>query len=237
MSKKPNNFWTLEKCKEEALKHTYRKEFKANSTAYSVAQKRGWLSEICAHMKPCGNKYKRLIYVYEFPNKTAYIGLTYNPKVRDTKHRNRGTVFKHSLSTGHLIPEIKILTGLNPIEIIGELEMEFVKNYFASGWTVLNDYNRIGSMGGNDLIWTKEKCIELAKKCKTKKEFAKHYSAIDSVKRNGWLKEINIFLAGERKNKGYWNYEQCKNEALKYHKKIEFRTNCPNGYLSAFKNN
>lgn len=44
--------WTKEKCKEEALMYETRLEFMKNSRlAYSAAQRRGWLSEICEHMQ------------------------------------------------------------------------------------------------------------------------------------------------------------------------------------------
>jgi superfamily II DNA or RNA helicase len=48
----PNGHWTFENCKAEALKYSYRKEFNnARGAAYITAKKKGWLDEICAHMK------------------------------------------------------------------------------------------------------------------------------------------------------------------------------------------
>jgi hypothetical protein len=49
--KKPNNYWTKEKCKEEAKKYNTRTGFRLNvGGAYARAYKNGWLDEICKHM-------------------------------------------------------------------------------------------------------------------------------------------------------------------------------------------
>jgi predicted GIY-YIG superfamily endonuclease len=43
--------WDKETCATEALKYETRKDFERNASgAYVMAQRRGWLSEICAHM-------------------------------------------------------------------------------------------------------------------------------------------------------------------------------------------
>ena len=45
------------------------------------------------------------------------------------------------------------------------------------------------------LLWTKEKCIEAAQKCKTKSEFSKRYcGAYNSAKKHGWFDEIIQFF-------------------------------------------
>ena len=50
--KKPNGYWTKERCHKEALKYSIRKEFvKGSSGAYNAAYKNGWLDEICSHME------------------------------------------------------------------------------------------------------------------------------------------------------------------------------------------
>lgn len=51
--------WTIEICKQEALKYSYRSSFQKNSPAYKAAYKYGWLDEICRHMvKPKPYNYK-----------------------------------------------------------------------------------------------------------------------------------------------------------------------------------
>jgi hypothetical protein len=51
--------WTLEICRKEALKYSYRTAFQKNSPAYKAAYRYGWLDEICGHMsKPKPHNYK-----------------------------------------------------------------------------------------------------------------------------------------------------------------------------------
>jgi len=49
--KKPNGYWTFDKCQNEALKYKTRKEFfKKNSGCYDKSIKNDWLNLICNHM-------------------------------------------------------------------------------------------------------------------------------------------------------------------------------------------
>ena len=51
MTKKKNGYWTIDRCKEEALKYTQRSKFeKGCGSAYIIAMRKGWLDEICIHM-------------------------------------------------------------------------------------------------------------------------------------------------------------------------------------------
>ena len=69
--------WTLETCKEEALKYNYRGEFKKKSkSAYVASLKNEWLNIICEHMQ-----YKYTLWTFE---KCKVEALKYN-----TKHQFR----------------------------------------------------------------------------------------------------------------------------------------------------
>ena len=49
--KKPNGYWTKERCQEESLKYKTRFEFqKKSSGSYSSSYLNGWLDEVCGHM-------------------------------------------------------------------------------------------------------------------------------------------------------------------------------------------
>ena len=51
--KKPNGYWTLAKCRADALKYAKQGDWvKSNSSAYTRALKSGWLEACVAHMKP-----------------------------------------------------------------------------------------------------------------------------------------------------------------------------------------
>ena len=72
--RKPNNYWTFEMCKKEALKFNCFKDFKQNSKAALVTiMKNNWTEELTSHFIRLGNQYNRFVYVFEFEDNTAYI--------------------------------------------------------------------------------------------------------------------------------------------------------------------
>lgn len=243
-----------------------------------------------------GNKYYRLIYSFEFPDKSVYVGLTYNSDERykhhiiDKKKRIKSSVFKYIQQTG-LQPEFKLLTEYIDVEIAKNLEGEHLEKYKLGGWNILN-IKKTGSIGSTIEIWNREKCIEAAKQSNSRSDFKKRFSsARNSAIKNGWIDECNSYLPlkcnpngywnnkqncinvaklcknkNELKEKysaayhgafrngwvdeicshmdnrikvkpGYWTHENCKHEALKYKKRIEFKTNAKGAYESALKNN
>jgi hypothetical protein len=51
ITKRPNGYWTKQRCREAALKYSRRGQLATGcSAAYDAAYKRGWLDDICAHM-------------------------------------------------------------------------------------------------------------------------------------------------------------------------------------------
>jgi hypothetical protein len=49
---KPNGYWTLEKCKEDALKYNKVSKWDKNSSsAYTIAKSKKWLDDCCGHME------------------------------------------------------------------------------------------------------------------------------------------------------------------------------------------
>lgn len=49
---KPNGYWTLDRCMDEAIKYSNKTDFINNSNvAYQVAHERGWLDQLCSHME------------------------------------------------------------------------------------------------------------------------------------------------------------------------------------------
>ena len=114
MIKKPNGYWTYEKCKEFTLSCEYRSEVEKKSKyVYKKILENKW-SELFDHMERLGNKKNRLIYVYEFIDNYFYVGLTYNIKRRNDQHlgkeKHKATsVYKHILKTGTL-PKLIIKT-------------------------------------------------------------------------------------------------------------------------------
>lgn len=49
--RKPNGYWTLERCKRDAAKYSTRADWaRGNKSAKTAAERSGWLGECCAHM-------------------------------------------------------------------------------------------------------------------------------------------------------------------------------------------
>jgi len=239
MNRKNRNYWTKEKCEKEALKYKLRSKFKTNSGgAYNASNKNGWLNEICSHMSVVGNKYRRLVYVYEFGDKSVYVGLTYNIEERDNKHRRdgRSRVFKYIKKTG--MNPILSYSDYIDVEDAKILEGDKIEFYKKNGYNVLNLADA-GAIGGGNLKWTKEKCIEESINYKKRTIFAKESgSAYNSARKNGWLDDVCVHMNKIiKKHKGYWTKDKCKKEALKYKAKKELYKKSPGAYMSMFKNN
>jgi hypothetical protein len=238
--KKPNGYWTKEKCHEEAVKFTYRHEFEKNSkSAYSIAIKNKWIDDICSHMEVIGNLKKRCIYAIEFADNHAYIGLTFNLKKRFSEHttgNKKTSVYKHIEKTGNK-PIIKQLTDYIDVGQASSLEGIKEKEYIDNGWIMLNKV-KCGTIGGNCPIWTKEKCAEEAKKYSSKHEFKKaNCSAYGSCLKNKWIDEVCSHMIPKNKIHGFWNIkENCLTEALKYDNRSDFNKGSFSAYNGATKN-
>lgn len=72
--------------------------------------------------------------------------------------------------------------------------------------------------------WTYDRCKEVSLKFKTIKDFredVKHRSVYPIIRKNGWFDLLNHLESGRKLN-GYFTYENCKKEALKYKTRSEF---------------
>jgi len=87
------------------------------------------------------------------------------------------------------------------------------------------------------VYWTYEKCKEEALKYSTRSEFQKKSaSAYNSALRNGWLNDVCSHMKFVLKPSGYWTYEKCKEEALKYKNRKDFCLNSKGCYDASYKN-
>ena len=84
--------------------------------------------------------------------------------------------------------------------------------------------------------WTKERCHEEALKFKTKTEFKiESRSAYESALKKGWLDNICSHMESLKKIKGYWGKDRCREEALKYKTRSEFRIKSRSAYSSSLR--
>lgn len=233
------NSWTYETCKKEASKYRYRKDIaRLSGGAYAVIRKNGWDKKLFKHMLPLGNLKKRLIYVYEFSDKSCYVGLTGNIEKRNISHTEKNTkctVYKH-IKKGFsyiLIEKTKYIDVKKAIIQEGVT----VKKYKKNGWTILNK-RKTGGIGAGYIKYTFKICLDTASKYKTKKDFIKNepklynsaieHNFIDNIyKKLKWKKNVA---------NGFWTLARCKKEAKRFKNLNKFVNNSKSCYWFAFRN-
>jgi predicted GIY-YIG superfamily endonuclease len=233
ISKRPNGYWTYEKCKEEAIKYNKKNIFqKEKSSAYKYISKNKWF-ELYDHMIVQGNRYKRLIYVFEFSDKSCYIGLTGNIKRREKQHLLQdfnSSVFKHILET-NLKPVLILKSDYIDVEDAIKMENIILNEYNSNNWIILNKA-KTGGIGSCNLKWTKEMCkIESLKYIKITEYQTASKSSYNAALKNGWIDEVCSHMNRCKSKNGYWNdKELCRKEALKYNSISELHKNCWSAY-------
>jgi predicted GIY-YIG superfamily endonuclease len=236
--KKPNGYWNYEMCKETSLKFKTKKELKENSkSCYTTILSKKWY-DLMDHMPSIGDLYNRCVYVYEFTNNYAYVGLTFNLEKRNKQHRvdKFSSVYKFIIETNTDPILIKLSDYIINSKAV-DLELKTIEEYTKKGWKLLNKVKG-GSLGATKRYWTKEKCIEEGLKYNSKKEFReKSYSSYKISLRNNWLPEVTFHMVEARKSKGFWSKENCHEEALKYKSKSDMIKNSPNCYKISLRNN
>lgn len=197
LKRKKHKKYTINECIEKVSKYEYLNDFvNENLSMYTVIRNNKW-NNILEKLKKTGSKYKRCIYAYEFvinEKKYSYIGLTFNLKMRDLQHRKdkKSVVYIFSKNNNISIPSPKQLTDYVIKEEASKLETEYVKIYKENGWIILN-IAKTGTLGGNPYgnVYTKENCIEIAKKYNTIKSFADSNSrAYQIIRKNNWQEEV-----------------------------------------------
>jgi hypothetical protein len=239
---KPTGYWNDKNlCHKESLKYNTKSDFqKGSRSAYKASLRNDWIDEICSHMEIVGDRFHRIVYSYEFLDNHVYVGLTYKLSERNKSHLNinnkKSSVSLYINNTG-LKPTLKILTdGYVDKSKAQILENYFVSKYKKEGWCVLNKI-KTGSLGGRNIINTKEKCLIEALKYNSKYEFIKHSKKYySSAYKNGWLTEICTHMTEIYKPVSYWNFEKCKEEAKKYNCRTNFRKYSSSAYNSALRN-
>tara|TARA_R110000744_G_scaffold11112_3_gene34037 strand:- start:765 stop:1934 length:1170 start_codon:yes stop_codon:yes gene_type:complete len=224
-------YWDFDSVLDEAKKYKTRTEFhKQNTGAYEWALRADILDSVCNHMEIKGHKYKRALYVYEFENNSAYIGLTFDYHKRDLEHRRRGRVFQELKKTSAKF--IKLNKWMSAKDAQVE-ERNLIEKYEKEGWHILNVATG-GSLGGNDLKWDDASLKKEALKYKTIKEFReKAHGAYSTAISKGFDK----FGAHLKYERAYWDLEKVKKEALNYSHKSDFRQKSSSAYDWCVRNN
>ena len=174
---KRNDNRTKASCAASAKNYKTRSEFaKGDNGSYLYARRHGWLDEICSDMEKVGDQDTRKIYVFEFQDGHAYVGLAYDPQLRLRQHTmydKKSPVFKF-LQKHNVAYEYKILTDWLSKEESQKMECHYIHKYMEEGWVMLNEKDG-GDLGGRKKpAFSLKRLQEIANKYIYKKEFMKN---------------------------------------------------------------
>jgi predicted GIY-YIG superfamily endonuclease len=227
--RKPDGYWTKERCAEVASQYSVRKQFQVSEKGcYLYALRRGWLTEICSHMERQGSKFDRYIYIiFSRETRRAYVGLTYKKQVRMANHAKRGrSVVRALLDSPHKI----VWSPLMNKDDAAILEDDVIQRLREKGFEVVNA-RKGGTLGGDTLLWTLDACCAEALAYSSRSAFMRgSKGAYASARKNGWLQLICAHMKPLKRPNGTWNKERCAEEAKKFLSRAEFERGCPGAY-------
>ena len=231
--KKVESKWTKELCFEIGKRFKTKSEFEKNEKGcYIACVRAGWLKEMDWFVPSAIsllNLERRDYVVYLYKSEVynvAYVGLTYDIKMRHNRHKLSGSVcnfFKNKESVEFPQPII-LKENLNCYEA-QYYEDFYKKEYENRGYSMLNKGAtglKTGSIGGGQEIYNKEKVFESAKKYATIKDFALNdKSCYLKAQHCNWLKEMPWLQKAHHD----WTYKECYEIAKKYEYKKDFHKN------------
>jgi len=243
------NFWTKEKCIEDAKKFKTITEWESNSGgAVSASRRNNWFSECVLHMpsqKPKGywtkekciedaKKYKKII---EWQKKSASsynIACKMNWLDECTKHMISPQKPKGYWTKEKCIEDAKKYNSKKEWRINNASAIGAALN---NGWYDECTKHMLIKKNKNG-FWTKERCINDAKKFTTKGKWSKKStSAYNSAKKNSWFDECTKHMISPHNPNGFWTKEKCIEEAKKYELVSQWKKNNGASYNKARKMN
>lgn len=180
---------------------------------------------------PFGKGYQ--VYVYEFADRSAYVGLTCNPTRRRKDHLKKGPVAR-KIAAGTAY-ELKVVAeGLMPTPA-GELEQATLARYGSAGWTLLNGRDG-GSTGHIRSKYTLDRLREIARGASSRKEFqlldngAYQYACVHGhmdalASEFGWPDHVGHV----------WTLDLCRQEASKFQWLSDWVAGHRSSYTAAWK--
>jgi len=225
--KKPNGYWTYEKCKEAALECNTKEELrKKYGTAYNLIYKNKWIelakhfidirkiNGYCTTYEKCKTelaKYKKLA---EFKNKWIY------KVILNNKWNDLLEDFYTIKIGGWSYDECKNIASNY------SNRTELSKNHSAVYRKIFkNNWNELLNHMPNAKIWTYDKCVEESLKYEYKYDLKKYSSsAYTSILKNKWYDILNNMKC---KIKNEWTYDECKKYSKKFKTLKDFNKKYP----------
>lgn len=194
--------WTEDALAASAAAYTSKGDWKMGDyRAYQAAGRRPEIfKRVTSHMKPKVSIYSGIyvIYIYEFPDRRAYVGLTMRLKARKYEHQLRGAVKTYSDEIGVEPPEPRVVESLvaSPEDAV-RLEGVWASQMQLEGWVLLNEAPT-GSLGAVARKWLKMAVLESAKPyAVVARWIEENRCAYNSAVKNGWLDEVTAHMKGK----------------------------------------
>ena len=242
--KKPNNYYSYERCYEEAKKYKSRGAFaKGNPSAYNNAWRNHWLDDYTWFSESasakrwdydtCLEESKKYTTRTEFHDgsNSAYSVACRNKWLEvyvwleDGNQKNRIWTYESCYEEAKKYGRISDFAKQSP---------------GAYNAAILNGWRKDYTWLPQQKVYTYDEVYNIAKQYEYKVDFiTKDRGAYDAALRYGWLNDFDWFLdgikrTGERHRK--WNYETCYKEALKYNTRGDFGTKSGRAYWIALQN-
>ena len=232
-----NKKWKYDTCYAEAKKYKTRSAFnKGCSGAYDVARRNGWLADYTWMPDLTASDAKvDSVYCYIFDEqKAAYVGRTlmYRQHIRDVEHNyyDNDAVYKFARKHDCAIPPMQIIEENLTVQQGREREDYWRKYYEENGYFMLNKAATGAKSGSIGALaqgkWTFEKAYKIAQAFQSVKELNDEYGYLYKIsKARGWLEKFDWFRGTEIKieKTTKWTEETCREEALKYKTRKDFR--------------
>jgi predicted GIY-YIG superfamily endonuclease len=181
-------------------------------------------------MQRVGSKFKRAIYAFEFPDKTVYVGLTFNFERRYQEHMSKSRLLKEKTrQLGHTL--VKFDEWYEK-DIAAVKEQEKLDEYLRKGWTVLNKAKAGGL--GKDKFWTIEMINREVAKYSSIYDFRTNApKAYGAASRMGVIKTMTKNLTARMRPHGYWDPTTIAKEAKKYTSRSSFQAGSSSAHQAA----
>ena len=242
-----NKKWNYDTCYVEAKKYKTRSSFnKYGGGAYDVARRNGWLADYTWMPDLSASDAKvDSVYCYIFEEqKAAYVGRTlmYRQHIRDIEHGNQeaDAVYKFAHKNNCAIPKMQIIEENLTVQQGREREDYWRKHYESMGYFMLNKAATGAKSGSIGWLargkWTFEKAYKIAQAFQTVNEMCEEYEYLYKIsKARGWLEKFDWFRGDEIKieKQTKWTEDVCREEALKYTSRKDFRNHCRGAYDKA----
>lgn len=236
--RKPNGYWSYQRCFDEARKYKYKRDFQSGAPgAYDAAKSKGWLAEytwlesrprVKWNYETCFNEAMKYKTRSDFAKKA---GAAYRVSRKKGWSKDYSWFIDIQKPSGYWTYET-CYEEARKYNTRGDFSRESQTAYNrARSEKWLDDYTWFVSNSTPAGFWTYEKCFDEAKKYKTRSEFNKKAGyAYKLALRKGWIDDYIWF-----EKKFTWTYEECLEIAKRFKTKRSFEQGDKRAYDAAIR--